>query len=134
MKSESRLAFQKSSQDSDRSAMVITCTPLLWKMLVERGRLYVRWEVCRVENFTIAICCAKCSLYGHNEKMWQQDNVTCSRCGVIGHKPEDCTADKQRYATCYHFGQKATDSHVTGARDCPARIHAERRMVESTNY
>ncbi|CAG9790425.1 unnamed protein product [Diatraea saccharalis] len=88
-----RLTFRKSRQGSGKSAMVLVCTPSLRKLLVGGGRLYVEWEVCRVADFTTAVCCGKCSLYGHNEKRYPQDNVIYSRCRKIGHKMEDCKVD-----------------------------------------
>ncbi|KAL4702739.1 hypothetical protein ACJJTC_013634 [Scirpophaga incertulas] len=77
-----RLAFRKSRQGSPFSAMVIACTPELRRALVNKGRLYVRWESCRVEDFTTAICCNKCCMYGHSERKCKQEGCTCSRCGA----------------------------------------------------
>jgi hypothetical protein len=106
----------------------------LRKVLLSRGgRLYIGWESCRVEDFTTAVCCTRCSMYGHNSKKCRQERPTCADCGG-DHEVEACKAAEKRCATCHRFGQKGAEKHRTGARDCPARINAERRMVESTAY
>ncbi|KAL4721249.1 hypothetical protein ACJJTC_016422 [Scirpophaga incertulas] len=104
-----RLAFRKSRMGSSQSVMVLACSPELRKTL-------------------------KCAQYGHNDKKCRQEATTCLRRGVLGHKGAECKAESPRCATCHRFGQKGAETHVTGARDCPARLHAERRMVESTAY
>ncbi|KAL4702261.1 hypothetical protein ACJJTC_002856 [Scirpophaga incertulas] len=129
-----RLAFRKSRRGSSQSAMILGCSVELRNALVQRGRLYIGWESCRVEDFTTAICCPKCAQYGHGERKCRQEANTCYRCGVLDHKSEDCKVESRKCATCHRFGQKGSETHETGARDCPARTHAEKRMAEATAH
>ncbi|XP_060809142.1 uncharacterized protein LOC132903851 [Amyelois transitella] len=131
IKKNCRLAFRKSREGGTRTTMVLACTPAFRLALLQKGCLYVEWEVCPVGDFTTAIKCGKCQTYGHPEKKCKEEKPTCSKCGTTGHKEADCKSESVRCATCKKFGRREAEAHITGAGECPARIHAERRMAEA---
>ncbi|KAL0809253.1 hypothetical protein ABMA28_011472 [Loxostege sticticalis] len=123
LQKEAKVAFKKSRRGSGTTTM-----------LIDRGRIYYGWDVAAVHDFVSVTCCNKCQLYGHPEKYCRAAEVVCGKCGGSGHKSADCSAKEQRCATCHKFGKKDAATHTTGARQCPARIHAEERSVAVTRY
>ncbi|CAH2083499.1 unnamed protein product [Euphydryas editha] len=113
----------------------MACDPKFRKALLEKGKVYIGWEVVTVDDYTTAICCRRCQLYGHGEGSCKAEAPTCGKCGETGHKIEECKANTAKCATCSKFGHsKEAASHITASVDCPARQHAEKRMVGRTAY
>lgn len=132
--SNCRLAFKKGRRGGSRTTLVLACTPELRKALLDKGRVFVGWEMVTVEDYCVAPCCSKCHLYGHTVARCPAPNATCGRCGEVGHDKEECKSAEAICATCKKFGHQGARSHLTASRECPARIHAEKRMMETTNY
>lgn len=67
-------------------------------------------------------------------KSCRETTYTCGHCGELGHSIKECTkkAEEPKCATCLHFKKPST--HNTGAADCPAKIMAENRYINSIDY
>lgn len=133
LKTSCRLAFKKGKMGGD-TTVVLECAPSLRDALVEKGRVFIGWQAVTVTDHINVTCCMKCQQFGHPERYCRQKEVTCGRCGEIGHASKDCKAEFTRCATCKKFGKKDSETHRTGSQECPARQHAESRMVQMTSY
>lgn len=103
-------------------------------ILVEQGKVFVDWTVCRVRDFIGLTVCSKCQMIGHSFKFCK-DQTRCGHCGQDGHARESCpnTAAKAVCATCSRFGKPA--AHPTGDREnCPAYLAALSRDFSTISY
>ena len=132
LKGSAKLLFKRGRQS--RTTLVLQTSPKLREFLLSRGSVYVGWQVATVCDYVNVTCCNKCQLYGHPEKYCREKGYTCGKCGDGGHKTAECQAQQQCCATCKKFGRKEAASHSTASRDCPARAHAEARVMDATIY
>lgn len=103
-------------------------------VLVEQGKVFVDWTVCRVRDFIGLTVCSKCQMLGHSFKFCK-DQTRCGHCGQDGHARDSCpnTAAKAVCATCTRFGKPA--AHPTGDREnCPAYLAALSRDFSTISY
>ena len=118
----------------NRCVWICQASAPLRKHLINIGRLYVGWEVVEVTDYVGVTCCRRCQQFGHPEKYCRSKSMTCGRCGEEGHKKDECKAEHTCCATCKRFNRKDAGSHVTNARECPARRHAEDRELQRINH
>lgn len=133
MKRDFKVLYRRERRHG-RSKVVAECSPELRRLLVERGRIYIGWDVVEVTDHLGVTCCSRCQQYGHPEKYCRAKGVVCGKCGEDGHKSEECQCPQTRCATCKKFGRPGAETHRTASRDCPARQHAESRVAAETKY
>lgn len=99
-----------------------------------KDRAFINWSSCPVRDFTLVTRCYKCQQYGHAAKSCRETTYICGHCGELGHSIKECTKKEEepKCATCLHF--KKPSNHKTGAADCPAKIMAENRYINSIDY
>lgn len=112
---------------------VLECSAKLRQALMDKGRLYIGWQVVEVCDHISVLCCTKCQQYGHPERFCRAVEVTCGKCGETGHRKTECSSNLSCCATCKRFG-KTSEGHATASRECPARQFAEKRLISMTNY
>lgn len=124
--------FKKGRRQQNTTTVVFSAASRLRDYLIGLGTVYIGWMAVDVTDYVRVTCCSKCQQYGHPEKFCRAAETVCGRCGLAGHRTEACSATKTCCATCKRFGRDA--GHPTASRDCPARIHAESRLISSTQY
>ena len=134
IRSEAKGAFKKNRAHGAATAVIFACSPALREALLSKGRVFIGWQAVEVTDFVGVTCCNKCQQYGHPEKFCRSKEVVCGRCGNLGHGSEKCKSELICCATCKRFGKKESETHRTASRDCPARIYAEKRCIEMTQY
>lgn len=133
LKEDSKLAFKK-GRKGGRTTVVLECTKELRDKLVGLGKVYIGWDAAEAWDFVRVTCCMRCQQYGHPEKHCKAASMICGRCGEAGHKASECQVATQCCATCKRFKRPEAHNHRTAARECPARIYAERRSINETHY
>ena len=128
-----RVLFKR-DRHNGRTKWVCQCSNDLRHTLINKGRVFVGWDVVEVTDHLSVTCCSKCQLYGHPEKYCRAKATTCGNCGEEGHRGTECKSVVSACATCKRFGRRGAGDHRTASRDCPARAHAEQRQVTDTNY
>lgn len=131
LKGSCKLAFKKTARYNS-TTYVLECKPALRQALVEKGRIFLGWESITVEDFLNVTCCYRCQMYGHPAKACKAEKPTCSNCGTEGHRFSECTSKVTNCGTCKRLKREA--NHRTNSRDCPARRHAEERLINNINY
>lgn len=132
LQEEMKGMFKKGRRQQNITTVVFSTTSLLRDHLIGLGTVYIGWMAVDVTDYVRVTCCNKCQQYGHPEKFCRAAEIVCGRCGQAGHRADACKADKACCATCKRFGRES--AHPTASRDCPARIHAESRLISSTQY
>lgn len=129
-----KLSHKSGKKDSDTCNYIVEVSAVIRKALILKDRVFVNWSSCPVRDFTLVTRCYKCQQYGHAAKSCRQTSYTCGHCGDQGHSMKECPkkADEPKCATCLHF--KKPDKHNTGSVDCPAKIMAEKRYINSIDY
>lgn len=103
-------------------------------VLVEQGKVFVDWNVCRVRDFIGLTVCSKCQMIGHSFKFCK-DQQRCGHCAGEGHTRINCpkAAAEPVCATCTRFGKPA--AHPTGDKDsCPAYKAALSKDFATIDY
>ena len=129
-----KLSHKSGKKDAVTCNYVIEVPATIRKALITNSRVFINWSSCPVRDFTLVTRCYKCQQYGHAAKSCRELSYTCGHCGEQGHSIKECTrkAEEPKCATCLHF--KKPNKHVTGATDCPAKIMAEHRYINSIDY
>ncbi|KAF9810154.1 hypothetical protein SFRURICE_012187 [Spodoptera frugiperda] len=122
-----KLSHKSGKKDADTCNFIIEVSAQIRKALICKDRVFVNWSSCPVRDFTLVTRCYKCQQYG-------QTTYMCGHCGESGHsiKKGPKKAEEPKCATCLHF--KKPSNHNTGAADCPAKIMAQNRYINSIDY
>ncbi|XP_073951328.1 uncharacterized protein [Choristoneura fumiferana] len=129
-----KLSHKSGKKDADTCNYVIEVTASIRKALITKDRVFVNWSSCPVRDFTLVTRCYKCQQYGHAAKSCRDSAYTCGHCGNQGHAIKECPkkSEDPKCATCMHY--KKPCGNTTGAADCPAKISAEKRYINSIDY
>ncbi|XP_047041088.1 uncharacterized protein LOC124645330 [Helicoverpa zea] len=129
-----KLSHKSGKKDADTCNFIIEVSAQIRKALMCKDRAFINWSSCPVRDFTLVTRCYKCQQYGHAAKSCRETTYICGHCGELGHSIKECTKKEEepKCATCLHF--KKPSNHKTGAADCPAKIMAENRYINSIDY
>lgn len=129
-----KLSHKSGKKDAETCNYIVEVSALIRKALITKDRVFVNWSSCPVRDFTLVTRCYKCQQYGHAAKSCREETYTCGHCGEQGHAIKECTkkTEEPKCATCLHF--KKPNNHNTGAADCPAKLIAENRYINSIDY
>lgn len=129
-----KLSHKSGKKEADTCNYVIEVTAAIRKALITKDRVYLNWSSCPIKDFTLVTRCYKCQQYGHAAKSCRETSPTCGHCCELGHSIKECPKKFQepKCATCLRF--KKPSNHSTGAADCPAKIMAEKRYINSIDY
>lgn len=129
-----KLSHKSGKKNAETCNYVLEVSAIIRKALINSDRVFVNWSSCPVRDFTLVTRCYKCQQYGHAAKSCKNETNTCGHCGEDGHELKDCSkkTEPPKCATCLHY--KKPCNHKTGAVDCPAKIMAEKRYINSIDY
>lgn len=129
-----KLSHKSGNKNAETCNYIIEVPALIRKALITKERVFVNWSSCPVRDFTLVTRCYKCQQYGHAAKSCRDSSDTCAHCGDRGHSIKECTkkAEEPKCATCLYF--KKPSKHATGFADCPAKILAEKRYINTIDY
>jgi hypothetical protein len=105
------------------------CDPVVFKAIMDNGRLLVGWDSCRVYEHFSVLRCFNCCGYHHTAKECTQA-MACPKCAG-DHKSMDCTSEKLVCANCVAANKTMNlalcTNHACWSRDC----HVYKRKVLS---
>lgn len=133
-KDEVKIRFKTGRRDSDMANWVVEVSSRIRTVLLEKGRIYIDYNSCRVRDFLAVSRCYRCQGYGHLVKHCKKVKDTCSHCGREGHNFRDCPDDKKDAACAQCLMAKKDPRHKVGTLECPIYVRAVERMVGSTHY
>lgn len=129
-----KLSHKSGKKEAETCNYILEVTAVIRKALISQERVFINWSSCPVRDFTLVTRCFKCQQYGHAAKSCRETTPTCGHCGEMGHSIKECPKkqDNSKCATCVRF--KKPSNHSTGAADCPAKLMAEKRYINSIDY
>lgn len=129
-----KLSHKSGKKEAETCNYVIEVPALIRKALINNDRVFVNWSSCPVKDFTLVTRCYKCQQYGHAAKSCKKEYNICGHCGEEGHELKSCPkkAEPSKCATCMHFNKPC--NHKTGDAECPAKLIAEKRYINSIDY
>ena len=83
----------------------IRTSPELAKIMIDKGRLAVNFELIKVEVRKSRPICFKCMTINHTSSRCKSTKPVCWRCGEEGHEGETCTKTKQKCIHCIRANQ-----------------------------
>lgn len=119
----------------DRDHWVWEAHHTIWKTLIDKGRLFLGFRSCRVEDYASPARCYRCHNLGHTAKVCRADTETCGYCAKPGHRFTDCPRkklDPPVCALCTRYGKDPR--HSTTDPQCPSRLTAIKRLRDMTDY
>lgn len=85
--------------------IVLEVSPSLFKLIINKGFLYVGWRRCGVKEHFHLPRCFKCSKYGHFQKACKSKDTVCSKCS-LNHEFKDCNSNEISCNNCKYFNFK----------------------------
>lgn len=124
--------FRTGPREKPYCHWVVEVAPAVRRQLRTRGRLYLGYGSCKVDDFVSVSRCYKCQAFGHTQAKCRREQPVCGHCAQRGHM-EDACASKTENPKCANCEFAKIDSkHEVKSKDCPCYKHALRRETEST--
>lgn len=131
---ELKLIFKTGDKLKDTVNWVAEVSPDLRKILTAKGRIFVGWRACRIQDYIRLTRCYKCQSFGHVAKFCRAGTETCGHCGEHGHNFKSCP-NKTRNESCALCKRiKKPDSHSSRSNDCPIYKTALGQHINKINY
>lgn len=116
--------------------VVIETPPLLRKMLLSKGYLFIGWKKCELSDYVRIIRCFNCSNFGHTKKDCKSKMV-CPICSEE-HLLEDCKSEVQKCGNCISYNNRFKDNinvhHSAKDPLCPIYLNHRDNLRASINY
>ncbi|KAG8226755.1 hypothetical protein J437_LFUL004406 [Ladona fulva] len=99
--------FKLGKKEGETMNWVVQLSPILFKKVMNQGRVYIGLRSCRIKEYHGVMRCFKCQGLGHIGK-YCRGAVTCFKCGEEGHHVSSCTKGSRECANCKRSGYKET--------------------------
>ncbi|XP_020297161.1 uncharacterized protein LOC109861773 [Pseudomyrmex gracilis] len=122
--------------DKRTTSCVLEVSPMIRNMLLNRGRIYLRYSACRFADYVRVLQCYNCLAFGHLAKNCGL-KTTCGYCGGE-HQMRDC--DRRvtlKCGNCLRSKQFSTGDlghAATDAKKCPILSRKISSRISSINY
>ena len=103
--------------------VIVELSVSMHEILLNEGRVYVKWRSCKVRDFVNVLRCHRCFAFGHMMRECSVKERLCERCGESGHLRDKCKSACV-CRNCKMRGRKA--DHSVMSQECPEYV----RMIE----
>ena len=104
-----------------------------------QNKLKIRWQICIVADYLVAMRCFKCNRFNHRHKDCKGEE-TCPLCAG-GHKLRECTAstEQHRCINCMTYNRynkmgKIGENHSSLDKNCPSMQAVLEKYRQNTEY
>lgn len=115
---------------------VVEVTPKCFRQIMDGGRLFIKWESCRVVEDINVMRCFKCCGYNHKATDCK-NNIKCVRCAG-DHDVKSCKANEMKCVNCASavekFNANLTVNHTASDKNCTIyrnKLEVMRRKVNT---
>ncbi|XP_011861446.1 PREDICTED: uncharacterized protein LOC105558396 [Vollenhovia emeryi] len=126
----------KAKQNKYKTSCVIEVIPEVRKILLERGRIFLRYAACALADHVRIVQCFKCLSFGHYAANCR-GKPSCGHC-TGEHEMKDCRSrgTKPRCANCVRqAGSRGDSAHsAIDATKCPILLRKIRDKIALINY
>ena len=131
---DSRLAFKTGDRTKDCCNWVLEVSKKVRDILINKGRLYIGWQCCKLQDYVAATRCYKCHSFGHTTKFCRAEKESCGHCAAQGHCFKNCP-NKNKPPTCTNCKKSGKQStHTVTDKQCPAYTAAVNQVLSRTDY
>ncbi|XP_045453294.1 uncharacterized protein LOC123662495 [Melitaea cinxia] len=121
-----KVRFRKRARNPHECHPVIELSPVLWKKFIDRGKIYIGFGRCAVEDQSPLIQCMRCLGFGHTKALCKQDKDACNYCAgehTGGNCPSKAKSDLPQCINCLRAKRSGHDlGHTAYSAECPERI------------
>lgn len=126
-------ARQRGEKENSRESWVMEVNGKIFRICMNRKRLYIGWESLKVKEYIDVVRCFKCQGFGHIGRVCRDEEQTCGRC-TDNHKTESCKVDDEN-VRCNNCRKEGRDeNHPTTWIGCEVYKRVEERYFKSVNY
>lgn len=113
---------------------VIECSGEIRKEMINKQRILIDWNSCRVRDYTAVSRCFKCQKLNHVSKHCPDSQSTCAHCAVKGHDIKECP-NKEKSPCCTNCSNNEKNhNHKANDKDCPTYRKALQQIIDKTDY
>lgn len=130
-------SFKVGSKDGKYNPnWVFEVHPEVRRVVLQKGKIYLDWKSCNVEDYVRISRCYKCQRFGHVAKHCNSEKQ-CGFCAATDHESKDCRhkedTARHKCANCMRAGKKAID-HDASAKKCPIYAARIQDYVNNIDY
>lgn len=128
--------FRRRMRNELLCTSVLQVTPIMYKKIMEVGKLHIDLQQVVVEDQTPLRQCTRCLGYGHGRKHCSEKKDICSHCGGV-HLRSACESFKEgRSPTCRNCAQAGIETKEHGAfsDECPVKKKWDAIARATINY
>lgn len=123
-------------KDQRVTGALLETDALTFEYLIQRQRVNIGWDRCRIVEDVNVLRCFNCSEYGHKAASCK-NSVCCPKCSGK-HKAVECSADFEKCINCEHANNQKSDilldtNHSAWNECCQIlqrRIKNARKMID----
>lgn len=134
---DEKIFFRYSLKNKDPKLVnwILEVPPRVYDVLLDRGRVYIEWKACRINEFINITRCFKCHGFGHYAKNCESEQQTCGHCGEKGHGFKECQkrSENPKCVCCIRSKRKNAE-HSIKDKTCPEYIRQLQRYKDRINY
>ncbi|CAH2105842.1 unnamed protein product [Euphydryas editha] len=121
-----KVRYRKRARNPHECHPVIELSPVLWRRFVDKGKLYVGFGRCVVEDQSPLVQCMRCLGFGHTKALCKQGKESCNFCAgehVGGNCPSKAKGDSPKCINCLRAKRSGPDlAHTAYSSECQERI------------
>ncbi|CAK9834361.1 Uncharacterized 50 kDa protein in type I retrotransposable element R1DM [Anthophora retusa] len=123
-KDRTRVVNRMNRKNASVGNVVVEVAKGVRDVLVEEGRVYVKWRSCKVKDYVNVLRCYKCYAYGHMMRECSMKDRLCQQCGESGHLKNECKKERA-CRNCKMKGSK--HDHSVMSEECPEYVRMSER-------
>ena len=85
-----RVVTRSSKKGVNVGNVIVELSRGMHEILINEGRVYVKWRSCKVHDFVNVLRCHRCFAFGHMMREFGIKERLCERCGESGHLCDWC--------------------------------------------
>lgn len=137
-----QLRFKRNNRNPKLYNAVFQASPIVWRKVIEKGRLSVDFQQVHAGDFSPFIQCHHCLQFGHTKNKCTVKNSPCAYCAAGDHLIEACP-ERERHAApkCFNchahnskFNIKSDVRHTATSEECPRLVAMKKRITCRIDY